>query len=110
MKALLFVVGGGALVGSAVYSGMTRFESDVTVVKKFDRPMNVGMWDVDAVKVLMVEGQDGTQYQVSVNPWFLQFNPTSLWNDLKEGETYHLKGFGRRAEPMSLYPTIYEAK
>jgi len=108
VTALLSLAGLTGLTGlSAAYSYGTQFEKKITIDEKFERVRG----NKDSVaQIFSVADTDNNIYSVRRSLWYWKWYSTETWNSLKKGETYHVKGYGIRCGPLSLYPNIISAE
>lgn len=89
---------GSMAKGGYIYS--TNFTKEITVSKSFHRYTNRGNNDY------LIADEHHNLYRVSESLWFWQWWPTELWSSMKEGQKYHIVGYGIRIRKLGIYPNI----
>jgi hypothetical protein len=84
-----------------VYYFATRFSDVHITVKKDDMIKTNGRYNSN-----MIGTTDGRVFKVSTNPLVFAFTASEILNELEEGVTYNVSGYGRRVPMLGLYPQI----
>lgn len=93
-------------IGNAAYVYGTRFEKDITVSRTFNQLKET---NGQVKNQYFVADDQRKLYQVKSSLWYLQWWPDELWADIKEGEQYHVMGWGWRIHKFRLHPRIVSA-
>jgi N-glycosylase/DNA lyase len=84
-----------------IYYISSRFSKRIITVKKDDITKASGKFLSN-----LIGDTDGNIYAVTSNPLVLFFNSAEILNELEEGKTYVIGGYGTRVPMFGLYPQI----
>lgn len=88
-----------------VYFFSTRFSNRIITVKKDDIIKASGKYSQN-----LVGATNGSLYSVKSNPLILFFKSAEIMNQLEEGKTYMISGYGIRIPMINTYPQITSAE
>lgn len=94
----------GLIVLFYVYYFSTRFTTVITV-KKDDIVKTNGRYNSNVIGTV-----SGAVYKVSSNVLIGAFRSSEILNNIEEGKTYQITGYGRRVPMLGLYPMIVSIK
>lgn len=97
----LFLVLVVLTVIKATYILLTRFEKVIVV----DENMSYGGKGKRMVGNLITDKEDNV-YMVQNEPLLLHWSSAEILAQLNQGQTYKVKGYGRRIPILGLYPVI----
>ena len=98
---------GSSILGSALYSYKTRFETDVKVSSKY-----VKDFGKTGIKTYLITCHDDEKRRFKVstgNPWLWieESNSKDIKDVMVVGGKYHVKAYGMRIGFMDMNPIIY---
>ena len=88
------------IITSILYPLLTTFEKTITIKKKYTRTRG------NSGDSYFVVDETNTIYQVNNLFYTFDFNRAEDWNNLEEGQTYKIKGYGFRVGVLDMYPTV----
>jgi hypothetical protein len=89
-----------SVVTTILYPMFTNFDKTITIKKKYTRTR--GRYGDS----YFVVDETNTIYQVNNLFYNFDFNRAEDWNNLEEGKTYKIKGYGFRIGFLDMYPTV----
>jgi hypothetical protein len=94
-----------------IYIHTTSFTKKITVDKTYnDIQTNYGSRYSDINNSFMVHATDGHIYEVSNSFWLWEWNDEEQWGKLKKGQTYIVKGYGKKVGMFHIHPQIVSVK
>lgn len=107
----IYRVGRWGILAAAVsrlgYVYGTGYEKDILVAKSFNR-LREKRNGVE--NEYLIADENHRLYQVVSSFWYWQWFPDELWSSLKEGQRYHVKGYGVRIRRLGIHPRLVKAK
>lgn len=85
---------------NALYVFMTQFEKQITVKEKHTYGSK------GSKNNQRISDTDGNIYSVINSIYILHFTSAELFNQLEEGKTYNVNGYGMRIPFLGMFPNI----